>query len=249
MARPVYDTISVGYATARRADPRVAAQIHAALGDARSVVNVGAGTGNYEPEDRPVIAIEPSARMIAQRADGAAPVLQAVAESLPLASAAADAAMASLTLHHWADVARGLREMKRVAPRQVIFMFDSEQIWRFWAMDYFPEALQLPSEKHAPSLEQIADVLDVTSVQPVSIPSDCTDGFGAAFWGRPEAYLDPSVQAAMSWLALLPPDLRAQGAARLARDLDSGAWDDRFGHLRELTEYDAGYRLVVAGGR
>ncbi len=243
----MYDTISTGYAKARRADPRIAARIHDALGDATSVVNVGAGTGNYEPEDRRLVAIEPSGAMIAQRAAGAAPVVRGVAESLPLASGSADAAMALMTVHHWSDVRRGLREMARVAARQVLFVYDREQIWRLWAMDYFPEARDLPSERHAPRLEQFADVLDVTDVQTLQIPFDCTDGFGPAYWGRPEAYLDPAVQASMSWLALLEPPALARGTARLRHDLESGAWDERFGHLRERSEYDAGYRIVVAG--
>jgi len=155
--------------------------------------------------------------------------------------------MAVLTLHHWNDLDAGLREMVRVAPRQVIFLFDAAEIARFWGMEYFPEALALPSEKRAPDVARLRTVLNVLWVQPVLIPNDCTDGFGAAFWGRPEAYLDPAVQAGMSWLAQLAPAVRHRGAARLSADLQSGRWDDRFGHLRHQASYDAGYRLVIAG--
>jgi SAM-dependent methyltransferase len=211
------------------------------------VVNVGAGTGNYEPGDRDVIAVEPSIAMIAQRPPGAAPAVRGSAENLPIASNSADAAMAVLTLHHWNDLDAGLREMVRVAPRQVIFLFDAAEIARFWGLEYFPEALALASEQRAPDVARLSMVLNVLSVQPVPIPNDCIDGFGAAFWGRPEAYLDPAVQSGMSWLAQLPPEVCGRGAARLGADLRSGKWDDRFGHLRRQAAYDAGYRLLIAG--
>jgi len=174
-------------------------------------------------------------------------VLRGTAEALPIASNSADAAMALLTLHHWNDLDAGLREMLRVAPRQVIFLFDAAETGRFWGMQYFPEALALPSEQRAPDVARVGAVLNVVQVQPVPIPIDCTDGFGAAFWGRPEAYLDPQVQAGMSWLAQLTPDALDRGAARLGGDLRSGRWDDRFGDLREQASYDVGYRLVTAG--
>jgi SAM-dependent methyltransferase len=221
--------------------------IRAALGSATRVVNVGAGTGNYEPSDRDVIAVEPSIAMIAQRSSGAAPCLCGTAEDLPIGSNSADVVMAVLTLHHWNDLDAGLQEMVRVAPRQIIFLFDAAEIARFWGMEYFPEALALPSEKRAPDVARLRKVLNVLRVQPVPIPIDCTDGFGAAFWGRPEAYLEPTVQAGMSWLAQLLPEDRDRGAARLAADLRSGKWDERFGHLRLQASYDAGYRLVIAG--
>jgi hypothetical protein len=243
----LYDTISSGYAMARKEDPRISMSIRTALGSATRIVNVGAGSGNYEPRDRGVIAVEPSVAMIAQRPPGAAPCLCGTAEDLPIASASADAAMAVLTLHHWSHLDTGLREMVRVAPLQVIFLFDAAEIGRFWGMEYFPEALALPSEKRAPDVARLRTVLDVFRVEPVPIPIDCTDGFGAAFWGKPEAYLDPAVQAGMSWLAQLRPEDRDRGAARLAADLQSGEWDHRFGHLRRQADYDAGYRLVVAG--
>jgi hypothetical protein len=242
----LYQSISSTYATTRQEDHRVAAQIHRALGDAQRIVNIGAGTGNYEPLDRQVIAVEPSVEMITRRASEKAPVVQATAESLPWADGSFDAAMASLTLHHWTDRTAGLTEMRRVAGRQVIFMFDPVETYRLWVVEYWPTALALPSEQDLPAAEDLADVLHVVDIQAVAVPIDCTDGFGASFWGRPEAYLDPAVQQGMSWLAQLPEQDLADGSARLEGDLRSGEWDRRFGHLRELTELDVGYRLVIA---
>lgn len=244
----LYDSISSTYDVTRRADPRIAAHIHAALGDGRRVVNVGAGTGNYEPRERFVVAVEPSFEMVHKRAPASGPVVRAVAESLPFADGAFDAAMATLTLHHWTNRRQGLAEMRRVAQRQVIFMFDPIEIRRFWAIDYWPTALSLPSERDLPTPDGLGEVLDLIEVQRVGVPIDCTDGFGAAFWGRPEAYLDPRVQHGMSWLAQLPPQLLAEGTRRLEADLRSGEWDHRYGHLRSMSELDCGYRLVIAGG-
>ena len=244
----LYDTISSSYTSTRRADPRIARHIHAALSDARTVLNVGAGTGNYEPLDRQVIAVEPSTEMIRKRAPDLAPTVRAAAEDLPFPGRCFDAAMAVLTVHHWSDWQQGLTEMRRVAAKQVLFLFEPAMIKHFWAADssYWPEAFQLPSERDAIGPEDVASVLDLTNVEAVPVPIDCTDGFGAAFWGRPEAYLDPDVQQGMSWLAQLSADARARGAGALAADLQSGEWDRRHGHLRHLQELDVGYRLVTA---
>ena len=150
-------------------------------------------------------------------------------------------------MHHWSDLVQGATELRRVAARQVVFLFESSVTGGFWAIDYWPEALEVPTEREAPGVDRLGELLDVREVRPVPVPIDCTDGFGAAYYGRPEAYLDPDVQAGMSWLALLPDDVRAAGSARLAADLRSGAWDSRLGHLRHLPELDVGYRLVIAG--
>ena len=244
----LYDTISAGYVSTRRADPRVARRINHAIGGARSILNVGAGSGNYEPDDRIVVAVEPSVEMIAKRAAGSAPVVRGAAEELPFPTRSFDATLAVLTIHHWRDWRQGLSEMRRVSNRQVIFLFEPALISRFWALEggYWPEAFSLPSERDAIGAEQVATVLDVTAVGAVPIPNDCTDGFGAAFWGRPEAYLDPEIQQGMSWLAQLPPESRAKGAARLETDLRSGQWDRQHGHLRQLDQLDVGYRLITA---
>jgi len=243
---PRYERIGHGYAGARREDPRVAAPVRDALGPARRVVNVGAGTGNYEPADRLVVAVEPSDVMLAQRAGRPGLAVRGMAEALPFPDAAFDAALAFLTIHHWSDLEQGMAELRRVARRQVVFLFESSVTGGFWAVEYWPEALDVPTERDAPGVERLRELLDVREVRPVPVPLDCTDGFGAAYYGRPEAYVDPDVQAGMSWLALLPDDVRTRGSARLEADLASGAWDRRLGHLRQVPELDVGYRLVIA---
>jgi len=243
-----YGTIGRTYAVTRREDVRVAATIHDALGDARTVVNVGAGTGNYEPADGAVVAVEPSTTMIAQRQGRSPRVVRAVAEALPFADGTFDAALALLTVHHWPDRRRGLRELGRVARRQVVLYFEPLVTHRFWALHYWPEAADLPSERDAPGEDDLRAILDVREIRPVLVPADCIDGFGAAFWARPEAYTDPVVQAGMSWMARLPDDVRRRGTDALRHDLDTGAWDRAHGHLRAEAWFDGGYRLAVCGG-
>ena len=240
-----YDTIGRTYALTRRTDPRIAARIHVALGDARRVVNVGAGTGNYEPDDRDVVAVDPSLTMLSQRATGAAPAVAAAAEALPFAAASFDAALAVLTLHHWSDIPLGLQEMQRVARRQVVFLFDP-RVEDFWLVnEYFPGVHDLSTES-PPAPEDIAAALGSAHVETVPVAADCVDGFAGCYWNRPEAYLDPDVYGGMSSLAQLDPATREAGMRRLRADLASGAWDARHGHLRALPEIDLGYRLVVA---
>lgn len=244
--RDRYDEIGRSYTETRREDPRIAAQILSCLGDARSVVNVGAGSGNYEPADRDVVAVEPSVAMLGQRQGRIARTVRAVAESLPFSGASFDAALAVLTVHHWSDPAQGLDELRRVSRRQVVFFFEPMRTHDFWALDYFPEALDLPTEKDPPGESLLRAHLRVREIQIVLVPHDCTDGFGVAYWARPEAYLDPRVQAGMSWLALLPADTRRRGTDRLAADLSSGAWDRAHGHLRNEETFDGGYRIALA---
>lgn len=245
-----YDAIGRGYATRRRPDPRIAAAIHLALGDARSVVNVGAGAGSYEPADRPVIAVEPSREMIGQRPPGAAPVLQAAAETLPFRAGVFDAALAVLTLHHWHDRAAGLAELLRVARRRVVIVnWDPVGRDAFWlTREYIPALVELDAVLF-PTAAELAAALGPLHVIPLPVPHDCVDGFLGAYWRRPEAYLDAGVRNAMSTFARLGPDAArsvAQGLARLAEDLASGRWEARLGHLRALRELDLGYRLLVA---
>jgi SAM-dependent methyltransferase len=242
-----YDEIGRTYALTRREDPRVAATIHDCLGHAGTVVNVGAGTGNYEPRDRTVVAVEPSQTMIDQRPGRSPLVVRGVAEHLPFPDGAFDAAMAVLTVHHWTDPDSGLAELRRVARRQVIFLFEPLVTHDFWALRYFPAALDLPTEQDPPNVGLFRRHLDVREVRPVPVPHDCTDGFGAAFWARPEAYLDPTVQAGMSWMAMLPSEDLEAGTEWLRAELASGEWDQRYGHLRQWDAFDAGYRIAVAG--
>ncbi len=242
-----YDRIGRGYSSGRRTDPRLAGMIWDALGDADPVLNVGAGTGNYEPGDRRIVAIEPSMEMLRQRPVGAASAVRGVAEALPFPTRAFGAALCVLTVHHWHDLAAGLAELRRVAARQVLFVFEAGAGQRLWLVDdYFPAIEGLPTERRAPSVTEIADHLDVIESVPVPIPADCVDGFAGCYWNRPEAYLGDDVRFAMSCFAALDPGVEARGVARLRDDLTSGRWDERHGHLRELDEIDLGYRLVTA---
>lgn len=210
-------------------------------------MNVGAGSGNYEPTDRGVVGLEPSSNMIGQRRS-AHPVIQGFAESLPFRSGAFDATMCTFTIHHWSDRVAGLRELRRVSDRQVMVVYDPAVSLQFWLVDYFPEARVSPMEVDAPTPEEIGRHLDVTDVQTMWIPADCSDGVAAAYWRRPEAYTDPAVQRSISLLALLPDHAVARGTAALVSDLADGTWHARYGHLLEKDEVDYGYRLVVANG-
>jgi SAM-dependent methyltransferase len=243
-----YDRIGTSYTRTRRPDPRVEALVLAALGDAGRIVNVGAGAGSYEPPGRTVAAVEPSPTMIAQRPPGAAPAVRAFAEALPFRDATFDAALAIFTVHHWRDTRRGLLELARVAARQVILSYDAVVERGFWLVDdYFPEIAALDDANRGYTSRAIARELDVRSVEPVLVPRDCVDGFMACYWCRPEAYVDPDVQAGISGIARLEPAVRERGTARLRADLASGAWDERHGHLRTMTALDVGYRLIVSG--
>ncbi len=243
----VYDCIGRGYLRHRDPDPRIEAQIHAALGNAHTVVNVGAGTGAYEPPDREVTAVEPSRAMIAQRVAGRVEgrVLRAVAERLPFSTGAFDAAMASLTLHHWTDISAGLAELRRVARGCVIFTFDPQLQRRLWLIrDYFPDVADFETTRHPP-IERLANELGADRVEVVPIPWNCSDGFQAAYWRRPEKYLDPAVRANISTFAQRAEAEFSPGLRRLERDITSGAWRDRYAELLQCDEWDFGYRLVV----
>lgn len=240
-----YDPMARGYARLRAPDPRVGRRIARGLGDARTVLNVGAGTGSYEPADRLVVAVEPSRAMIARRPRGAAPAVRAAAEALPFADASFDAAMAILTLHHWSDRARGVRELRRVAARVVILTWDPAI--PFWLTeDYLPEVVEADRARF-PAPAEIATALGGGDVEVVPIPRDCRDGFLAAYWARPEAYLDPATHDGISTFRRLGHAALSPGLSRLRADLDSGALARRHPELSTLDALDAGYRLIVTG--
>jgi SAM-dependent methyltransferase len=243
----LYDRIGGSYQATRKPDPRLAALILEALGDARSVLNVGAGAGSYEPADREVVAVEPSATMIAQRPSGAAPVIQAPAEELPFPDKSYDAALAINTIHHWQHIPRALAELRRVVRRRiVVFMNDMWQDEELWLVErYFPQF-----RADADALTEIRAMLErdlgpLREVK-VALPADCTDGLLSAYWARPEAYLDSTVRANISLFARLSEQEVAAGIERLAAELASGEWDRRYGHLRELPELHLGHRILVA---
>jgi len=245
---PVYDTIGRGYVAHRRPDPRWAAVLAEHLGaDAGDlVVNVGAGTGSYEPAHCAVVAVEPSRVMVAQRPAGAAPAVRAGASALPLPSGSAAVALAILTVHHWDDPAAGLAELCRVAPRRVVLAIDFELHSRFWLLEeYLPEVGD-HTRRCGPEADDIAATIGATTSVPLPVPRDMLDGVLGAYWCRPEAYLDPAVRANASGLALADPAVIARGVAGLEADLSSGAWQRRHRDLSERETVDLGYRLLVA---
>lgn len=250
-ARPAgdfdYEAGGEGYAAQRRPDPRIAAHVHAGLGDARTVLNVGAGAGSYEPEDRHVVAVEPSRAMRAQRPRHLAPAVDATAERLPFDDDAFDAAMATVTTHKWADVAPGLSELRRVTRGPIVILtFDGPALQAGWLNAYVPEVIEVEQRRY-PALEHVAAVLGGgVKISVVPIPFDCVDGFGDAYFGRPEAFLDPAVRRAQSAWGLADPAAVERGVQRLRADLVAGTWDDRYGHLRTQPEHEGAVRLLVA---
>jgi SAM-dependent methyltransferase len=242
----LYDTIGATYTVTRRTEPRIATRIWAALGDARTVLNVGAGTGSYEPPGRDVTAVEPSSLMRAQRPAGAARCVAAAAESLPFEDQSFDAAMAVATVHHWPDPIAGLREMRRVARRVVVFTHDTSAtgwLHRFWlTRDYLPEVADLLVGR--PSLTELARAIGAR-IEPVPIPWDCADGFFEAYWRRPEAYLGEHVRRGVSVWAKVGPEAEERAVRSLRDDLASGGWAERNRDLVALDEAELGLRLLV----
>jgi SAM-dependent methyltransferase len=242
-----YESEGGGYGRRRRTDPHIAAMVHAALGPARTVVNVGAGAGSYEPTDRAVTAVEPSATMRAQRRADAADAIDATAEALPFADDAFDAAMAMVTVHQWPDADQGLRELRRVSRGPVVVLtFDGDALDRLWLGEYVPE-LFVAERRRYPPIDHIGAVLGGSvTVTEVPIPIDCVDGFTEAFYARPEQFLDPAVRQAQSAWGFIAADLAERGVARLAAALESGEWDRRHGHLRGQPEFVGALRLITA---
>ncbi|MDH2429662.1 methyltransferase domain-containing protein [Sphaerisporangium sp. TRM90804] len=241
-----YERHGHGYAIQRRTDPRIAARVHAALGDARTVVNVGAGAGSYEPVDRHVVAVEPSAAMRAQRPRHLAPAVSAVAEDLPFDDDAFDAAMAMVTVHQWPDAARGLRELRRVSRGPVVVLtLDGAALGLLWLAEYLPELLVVDGRRFPP-IDTIASLVGAAAeVRPVPVPIDCVDGFTEAYYARPERFLDPEVRASQSAWGVVGDAAAARAVEHLRRDLEDGTWDARHGHLRTQPEFQGALRLVV----
>jgi len=241
-----YDTHGRGYAHRRRPDPRIATLIHAALGDARTVLNVGAGAGSYEPDDRYVLAVEPSAAMRAQRPPGAAPALVATAERLPFDDDTFDAVMATVTVHQWRDTTVGLTELRRVSRGPVVVLtFDGDELDRFWLADYAPELIAAERRRY-PAIATVAAAIGrLTEVREVPIPIDCVDGFTEAYYARPEAFLDPHVRAAQSAWGFITPEATKRAVDRLRSDLTSGRWQQTYGHLLTQPQFVGSLRLLV----
>lgn len=242
-----YGVIGQGYADVRRPDPRIEAVVRAAFGDARSVINVGAGAGSYEPYDREVTAVEPSASMRAERPAGRVRAIDATAQNLPFPDHSFDAAMASVTIHQWPDLEAGLREMRRVSRGPVVILtFSPEVPEPWWQPVYVPELYEVEARR-MPALDRVTAALGGrTRVDVVPVSADCIDGFGQAFFARPERTLEPHIRRAMSAWSFLEPGVEDRYVRELSADLESGAWDERWGAFRDLPQFDVGLRLVVA---
>jgi ubiquinone/menaquinone biosynthesis C-methylase UbiE len=242
-----YEAGGAGYAVQRRTDPRIARHVHAALGTARTVLNVGAGAGSYEPEDREVTAVEPSPTMRAQRPSHLSPAMAGTAEELPFADDSFDAAMATVTIHQWSDTDRGLRELRRVSRGPVVILtFDPDALDVFWLAGYAPELIAAERQRY-PTIEHVREVLGGTSsVQAMPIPIDCVDGFTEAYYARPERFLEAAVRQSQSAWGFIDDEATERTVSRLREDLASGGWDQRFGELRTQPEFIGSLRLVIA---
>lgn len=250
ISNPAFDYDNHGhiYSGYRQTDPRIAAIVHNALSSAQTVLNVGAGAGSYEPGDKYVVAVEPSGTMRAQRAaNNKVPAVIGKADALPFDDDAFDAVMAMVTLHHWTDIPKGLQELRRVAKDQVVLLtFDPEALPDFWLADYFPE-LVAAEQNRFPTIDALTGMLGGTSeVIHIPVPFDCVDGFTEAFYGRPEAFLDENIRASQSAWAFVADEAEARGVRKLADDLASGAWDEKYGHHRTLPDFTCALRLIVA---
>ncbi|MER7004735.1 methyltransferase domain-containing protein [Dactylosporangium sp. NPDC000555] len=235
-----------GYATARRTDARIEAQVHAALGAARTVINVGAGAGSYEPADRYVVAVEPSPAMRAQRPPGRVPALNATAELLPFDDDTFDAALACVTVHQWSDTVAGLRELRRVARGPVVVLtFDGDALDLLWLAEYAPELIAAERRRYPPLNLIAAHIGTRCDIQDVPVPIDCVDGFTEAFYARPERFLDPAVRRSQSAWTFVDDATEARAVEHLRRDLDTGTWDERHGHLRTQPMFAGSLRLLI----
>lgn len=242
-----YGEIGSSYAQYRQPDPVIAAQIHRALGDARTVLNVGAGAGSYEPEDREVTAVEPSASMRAQRPAHLSKAIDAVAEDLPFDDDSFDASMASVTVHQWSDLEKGLAEMQRVTRGPIVLLVcDPARMHDYWLSDYIPEVREHEARRF-PAIERLVAALGGHArIAPVPIPLDCRDGFNEAYYGRPEMFLDPNARLACSSWSLVPEEAVERFVHTLSNDLESGRWDAKYGHLRTQPFFDGPLRLVIS---
>ena len=242
-----YTAHGQGYGRQRRTDPRLAAWVHAALGDARTILNVGAGAGSYEPLDRHVLAVEPAAAMRAQRPSHLTPAIDAVAEKLPLDDQSFDASMALVTVHQWPELAKGLQELRRVTRGPIVILtFDPDALDRYWMADYCPEMLAVESRRF-PKIATLVETLGgACEVATMAIPHDCVDGFSEAFYARPEAFLDASVRRSQSAWSFVPEDVQARFVARLGADLASGEWDRRHAEWRRRPFFEGGLRGIVS---
>ncbi|MGN8022559.1 class I SAM-dependent methyltransferase [Phyllobacterium sp. 22229] len=242
-----YGVIGTGYTQYRQPDPHIAEFIRAALGDARTVLNVGAGAGSYEPVDREVTALEPSASMRAQRPPHLPVAVDGVAENLPFPDQSFDASMATFTVHQWPDLAAGLAEMRRVTRGVILILScDPDELHRSWLAEYAPEMIAVEARRY-PSMRSIRDGLGGRAeIIPVPIPLNCIDGFGEAYYGRPERLLEKGARLANSAWSFVDPSVAERFVDRLGDDLDTGVWDAMYGSLRKQPFFEGSLRLIIS---
>jgi SAM-dependent methyltransferase len=250
ITNPAFDYEKQGqkYSGYRQTDPRIAAYVNKALADAKTILNVGAGAGSYEPTDRYIVAVEPSAVMRAQRMkNGKVPAINAKADNLPFDDNSFDASMAMVTVHHWPDMDKGLKELRRVTRNQVVIMsFDPDELHNFWNVNYFPQLIEVEKARY-PSIDFIKRSLGGNcEVVAIPIPLDCVDGFQEAFYGRPEAFLEKEVRLSQSAWGFLPAGLEEKYVKALAADLSSGEWDKKYGHYRSTPTFTCALRLIIS---
>lgn len=241
-----YDKKQHNYANIRQADARIMSYVEDALRGTKTVLNVGAGTGSYEPRNKYVVAVEPSEKMRQSRLGlGRNPAIAAAADKLPFDDGSFDSALAILTVHHWPDLEKGLREVRRVCSRRVVILtYDPDKLDLFWNVEYFPEVVEVERKRY-PKLERINEIMGINAtVTNIKIPFDCSDGFQEAFYGRPERFLDAEVRRAQSAWGFIGPDLEAAYVQALKADLDSGAWDRKYGAHRRMKEFEGAYRVL-----
>jgi SAM-dependent methyltransferase len=243
-----YNKSGQKYSGHRQTDPRIAEYVFKGLADAKTILNVGAGPGSYEPANKYVVAVEPSIIMRAQRIqNGKIPAINAKADNLPFDDNSFDASMAMITVHHWPDMNKGLKELRRVAKKQVLIMtFDPGELDNFWNVNYFPELIEVEKARY-PTIEFIKNSLGGNcEVIPIPIPLDCVDGFQEAFYGRPEAFLEKEVRLAQSAWGFLPEAVEEKSVQSLEDDLKSGEWDKKYGHFRTQSAFTCALRLIIS---
>ncbi|MBS1517851.1 MAG: class I SAM-dependent methyltransferase [Bacteroidetes bacterium] len=243
-----YDRTGQNYSGYRKSDPRIAEYVSRALGNAKTILNVGAGAGSYEPENKYVAAVEPSFVMRSQRhLNNRVPAIIGKAESLPFDDNSFDASMAMLTVHHWPDPEKGLNEMKRVSKSRIVIMtYDPDELDKFWNVNYFPEVVEIEKARY-PKSELLQNILGNTcEIISVPIPFDCTDGFQEAFYGRPEAFLNKEVRNSQSAWKFLPEGAEEEIVNRLESELNSGEWDRKYGHYRSEPFFHGALKLIVS---
>jgi SAM-dependent methyltransferase len=240
----LYDAIGINYSVTRCTDPKIAKQLYAEFQGATRIVNIGAGTGSYEPDNVELVAVEPSSEMISQRKPGSHRVEKASAEKLPFDDGSFSHAITVNSMHHWKDRALAFSEINRVATERFVAITWDPSSEPFWlTRDYFPEIYEM-DKRIFPDMKEFDGYFDQVKVRPLQIPSDCQDGLLAAFWKRPEAYLSSKVRQSISPFAKI--ENLSEGLRKLEDDLATGAWAKNNHAILSQSSLDVGYKIISA---